>query len=165
GNVYTTGAITADCTVTANYYLAVNATGQIIVRNYIEDKDFAQFKMNGMIDMGIIAQDAVAHGMSITFQFGSDNTIYSFTADNFDATGNRLIFRNTDGNMLRCIFSKEQCIVKIRYTDIDEYALDALLTGEMTVSLTIGETKYSNTDIWTQFNSRNGRWTKYRKDN
>lgn len=167
GNTYTTGAITADCEVTAGFAININTTGQIVVKNYMTDKDVALFKMTGMADIGSVARDAADSGLPLTFGFGSEGgaAIYSFTADSFDAAGNRLIYSDSDGNMLRCLFSTKQCVVRISYTDFDKDALDALLTGEMNVRLDIGKTVYSDTGVWKQLDSGSGSWTKYRKDN
>ncbi len=158
-------------TVTADYIeegnaVAVNTTGVILIRNYREDRDAALFRMTGMTDIGTVAKAAAGGGTPLTFRFGpeDDTAIYSFTADSFKAAGNRLIYRDTDGNMLRCVFSGKRCVVRIRHTDLDGDALDALLTGEMTVSLEFGGTRYTDTGRWTQFNSGSGRWTKYRKN-
>ncbi|MCI5147178.1 MAG: hypothetical protein D3923_17035 [Candidatus Electrothrix sp. AR3] len=71
----------------------------------------------------------------------------------------------TVGKIIRCIFSSKECVINIRHTDFDDSALDALFTGEMTVRLKIDKTTYSNTGIWTQFNSGSGNWSKYRKNN
>ncbi|MCI5132350.1 MAG: hypothetical protein D3904_12735 [Candidatus Electrothrix sp. EH2] len=44
--------------------------------------------------------------------------------------------------------------------DLELYAgeLDAVLSGPMTVSLEIGGVTYSNTGIWTQYDSGSGSW-------
>ncbi|MCI5133096.1 MAG: hypothetical protein D3904_16675, partial [Candidatus Electrothrix sp. EH2] len=96
---------------------------------------------------------------------GDEGPIYSFTGTDFDAAGNRLVYSDADGNMVRCIFSKEICTIIIRNVDFDGDALDNLLSGNMTVSLVVGDTDYTNTGEWTQYDSGSGTWTKYRKNN
>ncbi|MCI5145285.1 MAG: hypothetical protein D3923_07075 [Candidatus Electrothrix sp. AR3] len=73
--------------------------------------------------------------MDFRLDLSDDDPIYSFTGDISDAAGNRMIYNDIDGNMVRCIFSTEECVVRVRYTDLDENALDQLLSGEMKISL------------------------------
>ncbi|MCI5144018.1 MAG: hypothetical protein D3923_00485 [Candidatus Electrothrix sp. AR3] len=142
----------------------IHTTGLIINKNY--QAYVAQFKMTGMTDIGTAAKNAAENETPLTFQFGPEDEtpIYSFTAENIDAAGNRLVYSDSDGNMMRCIFSTERCVVNIKNVDLDGDALDTLLTGEMTVTLEIDGTKYSNSGTWIQFDSNSG-WIKYRKDN
>lgn len=153
----------------------VDTTGIIYIRG---TNDLAQFKMKGVTDIEAAAYDALDNGL--TFQFGSscDDPIYELTVPgtDLDVAGNRM--RYTVGNLdvVRCIFSTKQCVVNIRESidDLDLYAqeLDALLPEEeMTVCLKVGDTTYTNTGEWAQFDSgpgswiNGGSWTKYRKDN
>lgn len=152
----------------------VDTTGTIYIRG---ENDLAQFKMKNVSDIEAAAYDALDNGL--TFQFGSscDDPIYELTVPgtDLDVAGNRM--RYTVGNLdvVRCIFSTKQCVVNIRESidDLDLYAqeLDAALTGPMTVCLKVGDTTYTNTGEWAQFDSgpgswiNGGSWTKYRKDN
>jgi hypothetical protein len=151
----------------------VDTTGIIYIRG---TGDLAQFKMKNVTGIGAAAYNALDNGL--TFQFGPcDNPIYELTVPgtDLDVAGNRM--RYTVGNLdvVRCIFSTEQCVVNIRESidDLDLYAqeLDAALTGPMTVCLKVGDTTYTNTGEWIQFDSgpgswiNGGSWTKYRKDN
>ncbi|XOF34422.1 MAG: trypsin-like serine peptidase [Candidatus Electrothrix sp. YB6] len=139
----------------------VDATGLIIDKPMADHRDVASFRMTGVTDIETVAKDAAAAGTPLSFEFPG----YSFTGTGFDAAGNRMIYSDDEGNMVRCIFSKEICTVKIRYVDFDGEALDNLLPGNMTVSFEIGDTNYTNTGDWTQIDSGSGTWTKYRKDN
>lgn len=149
----------------------VNPAKEVGLKGVIIDKkknqrDVASFKMTGVTEIKATAKGSAAAEMPLVFQFGGDDgPIYSFTADSFDAAGNRLVYSDADGNMVRCIFSKEICTIKIRYVDFDEEALDDLLSGNMTVSLVVGDTNYTDTGTWIQYDSGSGSWTKYRKDN
>jgi hypothetical protein len=134
----------------------VNTTG-LIIDKAKDHRDVAAFTMTGVTDIETVAKEAAAAGLPLTFNFPG----YSFTGTGFDAAGNRLIYSD-DGNLVRCIFSKEICTVKIRYVDFDGAALDNLLPGDMTVSLEIGDTEYTNTGAWTRQDTRNS--TKYRKN-
>lgn len=146
-------------TVTVRPYMVpVNTTGQIIDKTQ-GHRDVAAFKMTGVTDIETVAKAAAENGTPLTFEFPG----YHFAGASFDASGNRMIYSDDNGNMVRCIFSKETCTVKIRYVDFDGEALNNLLPGNMTVSLEIGDTNYTNTGDWTRQDSRNS--TKYRKDN
>jgi PKD repeat protein len=170
GETYTE---TKDCyiEVTVNE-VSVDTTGQINIKNYLADRDMASFLMKNVTDIGTVADYAANSGnpFKLKFQFGdpaAEAPIYSFTAESseLDAAGNRLVYSDADGNMVRCKFNKEECVIKVRYVDLDKEALDALLTGTMTVSLELGGTMYTNTGIWNQIDSGSGTWTKYKKSN
>ncbi len=146
----------------------VGITGFIIDKPKANHKDVSSFKMTGVKDIETAAKDAARNGTPLTFQFGSPGggpIYYWFTGTDLDAAGNRLVYSDDNGNMVRCIFSKETCTVRIRYVDFDGEALDALLTGNMTVTLGVGDINYTNTGEWTQFDSGSGTYTKYRKNN
>ncbi|XOF33792.1 MAG: choice-of-anchor X domain-containing protein [Candidatus Electrothrix sp. YB6] len=148
--------------------IGVNAeiTGMIIDKPQEDHRDVASFEIKGATGIKAATTYAAAGEIPLKFQFGGDDgPIYSFTGADFDAAGNRLVYSDADGNMVRCIFNKEICTIKIRYVDFDGEALDNLLSGNMTVSLEIGDTNYTNTGIWEQIDSGSGTWTKYRKDN
>ncbi|MCI5145004.1 MAG: hypothetical protein D3923_05610 [Candidatus Electrothrix sp. AR3] len=143
----------------------VGLAGIILTRNQEENGDVAQFKMTGMQDIG---SAATAFPTDLVIQFGSeDDPIYTFVADSdyLDVAGNRLLYHDADGNIVRCLFDSEECIVNIRYTDFDGIRLDELLPGKLAVQLKIGGTTYTNISSWTQDDSGSGTWTKYRKDN
>jgi hypothetical protein len=156
--------------------LAVQTTGLIVTRNGQTNDDLAQFKMSRMQDLDAAAKAAAATAktnktpLALTIQFGATGAtpIYSYTAiaaDLASVAGNRLLFRSADHKVqITCPFSAARCVVNIRKTDLDNAQLDALLTGELTVSLQVGASTYSNTDTWKQFNSGNGKVTTYRKN-
>ncbi|XOF34737.1 MAG: hypothetical protein ACL93V_05460 [Candidatus Electrothrix sp. YB6] len=148
--------------------IAVDATGQINIKNWDENRDMAAFKLKGVEDIETAAYEAVTNGTGLLFQFGScGNPIDSFTAagNELDVGGNRMVYSDADGNMVRCKFSTEECVVRIRYTSFDGAALNDLLSGVMTVSLQVDETTYTNTGEWQQVDSGSGSWTKYKKAN
>ncbi|WP_417909518.1 thrombospondin type 3 repeat-containing protein [Candidatus Electronema sp. PJ] len=156
--------------------LAVQTTGLIVTRNAQANDDLAQFKMSSMQDLGAAAKAAAATAkanktpLALTIQFGATGAtpIYSYTAiaaDLASVAGNRLLFHSADKKVqITCPFSAARCVVNIRKTDLDNAQLDALLTGELTVSLQVGVSTYSNTGTWKQFNSGNGKVTTYRKN-
>jgi hypothetical protein len=144
----------------------MDATGQIIIKNFVYDRDMAAFSLQGVEGIGAAAQDAVDNGTGLTFTAEADNTLITFTADSneLDVGGNRLVYSN-DTTLVRCKFDTEVCTVQLSYTNLDGAALDEQLTGEMNVSLEVGGNLYLNTGEWTQIDSGSGSWTKYRKDN
>ncbi|WP_417910357.1 thrombospondin type 3 repeat-containing protein [Candidatus Electronema sp. PJ] len=147
--------------------LDVGVTGIITVRPKEMDRDIAEFKMRGMSDIGTAAKDAVKNGTGLKFKFGPCGApLYSFTASStdLDVAGNRMVYRQGNVDVVRCVFNNKQCVVNIKETDLDEKALDALLKGEMTVALEVGSKNYLNTGTWEQFDSNSGTWTKFRKD-
>lgn len=147
----------------------VKTTGIIKTYNWKSGKDQALFKLKGVKDIGATARDAEENETPLTFQFGSaDKPIYNFTAtddDVFNVRNNHMIFRNSSRDVsVSCHFKGEKCSVTIKRGNFDGAALDALLTGNMKVSLGVGDTQYTNTGKWKQYNSRNGRLTKYKKN-
>ncbi|MCI5144080.1 MAG: hypothetical protein D3923_00815 [Candidatus Electrothrix sp. AR3] len=156
------------CTNCSNSEQIINMemTGIIFTRNHLIDRDLAQFKLKNMTDIESALYDVEAS--ELTFRIGScDDPIYSFTVPGSELNVSSRNLRYTVGkvDVVRCLFSSEQCVVNLKNTDLDNAALDALLTGDMTVSLEVGETTYTNTGEWTQYDAGSGRWTKYRKDN
>ncbi|MCI5147177.1 MAG: hypothetical protein D3923_17030, partial [Candidatus Electrothrix sp. AR3] len=103
--------------------IAANARGMIVTKNFLNAADLAQFKMTKMTGIGIVAKKNTSTPFDLTFQFGADNAapIYSFTAESrkLDIAGNRLVYSDTEGNMVRCIFSSKECVINIRHTDFD----------------------------------------------
>lgn len=141
--------------------IPMDTTGQIIIKNFEYDRDMAVFSLQGMEGIGAAAQDAVDNGTDLTFTAGPIS--FSAAGNELDAAGNRLVYSD-DVTLVRCIFDKEECVVRFRYTDLNGAELDEQLTGDMSVSLEVGENLYLNTGEWTQFDSGSGSWTKYRKD-
>lgn len=129
----------------------MDVTGIIFTRNWESYRDQAQFKMKGL--NGVAAGFCDNSG-EFTIEFGpvDGGPIYTYTGFN--------IPYDMDCHCNRA----EECVVNIRNTDLDNVALDNLLTGEMTVSLDVDGTTYTNTGVWEQFDSGSGSWTKYRKD-
>lgn len=146
--------------------IPMDATGQIIIKNFVYDRDMAAFSLQGMEGIGAAAQDAVDNGTGLTFTAEAEDTLITFTADSnaLDVGGNRLVYSD-DTTLVRCKFDTEICTVQLSYTNLDGDALDEQLTGEMKVSLEVGGNLYLNTGEWTQIDSGSGSWTKYRKDN
>ncbi|XOF32979.1 MAG: DVUA0089 family protein [Candidatus Electrothrix sp. YB6] len=146
--------------------IPMDTTGQIVIKNFVYDRDMAAFSLQGMEGIGAAAQDAVDNGTGLTFTAEAGDTLITFTADSneLDVGGNRLVYSD-DVTLVRCKFDTELCTVQLRYTNLDGDALDAQLTGEMNVSLEVGGNLYLNTGEWTQVDSGSGSWTKYRKDN
>ncbi|MCI5132338.1 MAG: hypothetical protein D3904_12670 [Candidatus Electrothrix sp. EH2] len=145
----------------------VDVTGIILTRNFEENRDDAQFKLKNVTGIKEAAYQAVAAGMPLTFRFGEtcEEPIYERTVSAEDLNVTYLNMRYTEGNLdvVRCVFSSEECVINLE-GDHDNEALDELLTGEMRVTLQVGDAIYTNTGIWTQYNSGSGSWTKYRKD-
>ncbi|MCI5132445.1 MAG: hypothetical protein D3904_13255 [Candidatus Electrothrix sp. EH2] len=141
--------------------IPMDTTGQIIIKNFEYDRDMAVFSLKGMEGIGAAAQDAVDNGTDLTFTAGPIS--FSAAGNELDAAGNRLVYSD-DVTLVRCIFDTEECVVRFRYTDLNGAELDEQLTGDMSVSLEVGENLYLNTGEWTQFDSGSGSWTKYRKD-
>ncbi|MCI5146195.1 MAG: hypothetical protein D3923_11865, partial [Candidatus Electrothrix sp. AR3] len=142
-------------------------TGIVLTRNWETDRDQAQFKLRNVTDVKAAAYDAVESGLGLTAQFGPcDDPMFSFTIPGSEIDVTYLNLRYTVGNLdvVRCVFNSEQCVINIRNTDLDNEALDEALTGDMTVSLKVGNTTYSDTGVYTQYESGSGSWTKYRKD-
>ncbi|MCI5147719.1 MAG: hypothetical protein D3923_19820, partial [Candidatus Electrothrix sp. AR3] len=144
----------------------------IVIRNNEVNRDDAQFKMRNVTDIGAVAQALTADD-EVTFQFGPcDDPIYSLTVPDGQLNVTYLNMRYTVGNLdvIRCVFSSEQCVVNIENLTLrdmmnnDGDTLDTLLTGTMNVCLKVGDTTYTNTGHWTQYESGSGSWTKYRKD-
>ena len=147
--------------------LKVDAVGIALTRNWEEDNDGAQFIMSSVAGIQDAANNAVAYGIPLTLHFGAcDSPIYSFSIDTSDLDVTDRNLRYTVGNVdvVRCVFSSEQCLVNVSNVDLDNVLFGDLLPGEMTVSLEVGDINYTNTGIWKQYNSGNGSWTKYRKD-
>jgi len=147
--------------------VGVDTTGIITTRNWEIDTDQAQFKLRDVAGIKAAAYAAVEQELPVTFRFGScGDPIYEFTVPVNELNVTYLNMRYTVGNLdvVRCVFNSEQCVVNIKNTDLDNQLLDDRLTGEMTVSLEVGGKNYTNTGIWTQFDSGSGSWTKYRKD-
>lgn len=145
----------------------VDVTGIILTRNFEDNRDDAQFKLKNVTGIKDAAYQAVAAGAPLTFRFGNscEEPIYELTVPAEDLNVTYLNMRYTEGNLdvVRCVFSSEECVINL-HGDHDNDALDELLTGEMRVTLEVGEAIYSNNGIWTQYNSGSGSWTKYRKD-
>lgn len=127
-------------------------TGIILTRNWEPYRDQAQFKLKEL--PGVIAGFCDNSG-DFTIAFGPvvGGPIYSYTGGNIP-------------NDMDCHCNgAEECVVNIRNANFDNAALNTMLTGEMSVTLEVNGITYSNTGTWTQYDSGNGSWTKYRKDN
>ncbi|MCI5144154.1 MAG: hypothetical protein D3923_01195 [Candidatus Electrothrix sp. AR3] len=148
--------------------IEIGMTGILTTRNWEVDRDIAQFKMRHVPGIAVAAHNALENGTDLFFKFGPCGApLYSLIVANsdLDIAGNRMIYRTDKEVIVRCIFSSEQCVVNIRNVDLDNEALDALLTGDMSMSLEVGGKNYTNSGTWTQYESGSGSWTKYRKDN
>ncbi|WP_417910949.1 hypothetical protein [Candidatus Electronema sp. PJ] len=153
----------------------VPLTGIITTRNWEYENDEAQFKLTGMQAVKDDAAVAITDGLDMTIAFGAtcDNPIYQKTVSASELnTSNSNQLRYTEGNLdvVRCIYSTGQCVINIKpeelksLTDGDGNILDDLCSGPMTVCLTVGNTTYTNSGTWTQYDSGSGSWTKCRKD-
>ncbi|MCI5197477.1 MAG: hypothetical protein D3919_14915 [Candidatus Electrothrix sp. AW5] len=146
----------------------VKLKGMIIDKKK-DQRDIALFRMTDVTDIEVVAKDAKKREIPLTFQFGAvdDEPIYNFTATNDDDLFLRrnTMMLNSLSEQIRviCWLRKERCIVKIWRNNFDEDALEELLTGDMRVTLRVGDTKYTNVGNWTQYNSRNNRLTRYIK--
>ncbi|RWX42836.1 Repeat domain-containing protein [Candidatus Electrothrix aarhusensis] len=147
----------------------VKTTGKIKTYNWKSDIDRAEFSMKGVKDIDTAAKYAEEYGAPVTFHFGApgEEPIYSFSAadgDFLNVQKNKMYFRTpSDDLRVTCRFQKEICSVRIRHSNFDGDVLDALLTGDMTVTLGVGDTKYTETGEWKQYNSRSGKLTEYKK--
>jgi hypothetical protein len=149
----------------------VNITGVITTRNGQVNNDQAQFKLKDVPGIKNASYEAILKDLPLVFQFGrcGETPLYSITVPSKDLNVTYLNMRYIVGNLdvVRCVFNSEDCVVNIKATDLDDTLLDTLLTGEMTVSLKVGNNNYTNTDTWTQYDSASsgyGSWRKYRKD-
>ncbi|MCI5144606.1 MAG: hypothetical protein D3923_03550, partial [Candidatus Electrothrix sp. AR3] len=135
----------------ARAFKPIKARGIILTRNEQEDRDQAQFKLDGVtgISAGFCDQDG-----DFIVEFGPEfgPLIYTYTGGN--------IPQDMDCHCNRA----EECVINIRNVDFDNTALDNLLPNSMTVTLEVNGTKYGNTGAWGQYDSGSGTWTKYRKD-
>ncbi|MCI5144591.1 MAG: hypothetical protein D3923_03475, partial [Candidatus Electrothrix sp. AR3] len=167
-------AVIAACVSSCNDF-EMYGDSIIYFRNWQVDNDDAQFKMKEVEDIEDAAQTAKANNGDVKFQFGPyDDPIYTLTVDHNDPRL-RITDRNmryTEGNLdvIRCVFASEQCVVNIEGLTLQDMtntagdSLDSILTGDMNVTLTVGETEFRHSGPWTQYESGSGSWTKFRKD-
>jgi hypothetical protein len=161
--------------------VSVPMTGIIMTRNGEWGNDQAQFKMTSVPDVEAAAKVAIDNGISMTLKLGSgekcDNPIYQLDVPSDALNATYLNLRYTVGNLdvVRCVYNSGDCVINIKDTELksltngDGKTLDDMLTGTMSVCLTVGDKTYSNGGVWTQYDSGStygtpGSWTKYRKD-
>lgn len=154
----------------------VPLTGIITTRNWEYGNDQAQFKLTGMQTVKDDAAVAITEDIPMTLKLGSgencDNPIDLLDVPASSLNNTYLNLRYTvDGlDVVRCIYSTGQCVINIKpeelksLTDGDGNILDDLCSGPLTVCLTVGNTTYTNSGTWTQYDSGSGSWTKCRKD-
>ncbi|MCI5130422.1 MAG: hypothetical protein D3904_02610 [Candidatus Electrothrix sp. EH2] len=142
----------------------IGMKGILLFRNIQEDR--FQFKLTNVTDIAARAKKAVEDDLTLTFQFGTaTDPIYTLSVlsndPNLDVGGNRMVWNDPDtGNLVRCIFSTEECVVSIK-GDLDVYGepVDDIINGEMEVILSVGGMNYTNTSYWNQYDSGSGPWT------
>lgn len=142
----------------------IGMKGILLFRNIQEDR--FQFKLTNVTDIAARAKKAVEDDLTLTFQFGTAaDPIYTLSVisndPNLDVGGNRMVWNDPGtGNLVRCIFSTEECVVSIK-GDLDVYGepVDNIIDGDMEVTLSVGEMNYTNTSYWNQYDSGSGPWT------
>lgn len=164
-----------DCSDPVIEKTTVPLTGIITTKSTEWGTDLAQFKLKGMQSVKDEAAEAIVGSIPMTLAFGKtcEAPIYKLDISASDLnTKNSNQLRYTEGKLdvVRCVYSSGECVVNIKNTDLkslvdsDGKTLNDLLTGPMTVCLTVGKTTYSNSGTWTQHDSVNGSVTKFRKD-